>query len=197
MVKKLKKNTLFGGNPVEAPVRVVMPSEVSKAVAQATGSRAPMPFAVPQAKENWSNLTSFADELAALVFKNAESIMQTVQMVTECGGVDNPQEFARAVSTAEADLLRFSDELNKIRARHENKVGEVKSADDLTHYLSVFEDYVSFNAFFQGTIQHTMILFTEYALQAKDRLIAQRAQEGDQEAAELLDAKPTQPQLHV
>jgi hypothetical protein len=195
MVKKLKKNTLFGGNPVEAPLRVVMPTELSKAVAQATGARTPLPFAVPQAKENWANLDSFADELAGLVYQNAQSVMQTVQMVTQCGGVDNPKEFARAVSTAEADLLRFSDELNKIRTRHQGKVGEVQSADDLTHYLSVFEDYVSFNAFFQGTFQHTMIVFTEYALQAKDRMITQRAQAGDQEATELLAAAPANSQL--
>ena len=191
MAKKLKKNTMFGGAPLEAPVRVVMPTGVSNAVAQATGSRPIQPFAVPQAKENWGNLDSFADELASLVYRNAESIMQTVQMVTNCGGVDNPQEFARAVSTAEADLLRFSDELNKIRTRHQNKSGEVKSADDLTHYLGVFEDYVSFNAFFQGTIQHTMIVFTEYALQAKDRMLAQRAQEGDQEALAIVADSPS------
>jgi hypothetical protein len=67
--------------------------------------------------------------------------------------------------------------------------GSFQTPDDTALALSIFEDYTQFRAYFEGVIHHTLISFTEFALEAQDRMKAQAAAPEEQAA---LTTAPTE-----
>ena len=88
-------------------------------------------------------------------------------------------ERAVVVEKTNHDFQKFISDYEKIRARHMGKSGFIESSHDLALSLSVFEDYQQFRAFFDGAMHHTLISFTEYALEAKDRALKLQSEQSE------------------
>lgn len=133
-------------------------------------------------QQRWEDLRDISDAIASLVATMAESINETVELV-KVAGCDHPAEFAAVVKKTNEDYLKFVDDFLLVKSKHEGKTGKVNGPDELALMLRVFEDYQQFRAKFDGVMYHTQISFTEYALEAKDRLLAmeQKQQAEDKE----------------
>ena len=156
------------------------PNPLAETVSQVYGAAIPV---IPIEKEvtkkvkadqTWENLQGVSDSISKLVMSMAEQINASVEMVKQVG-CEHYKEFYTVVETTNRDLLKFVDDLNKIKARHAGRHGPVVSAEDNALCLSIFEDYMSFQAYFEGVFHHTLVSFTEYALEAQDRMKKQNA----------------------
>lgn len=126
--------------------------------------------------DHWDAIHSFSDAIATSIATMAESLNETVEMVKRLG-CEHIGEFNIAVNKTNADMLKFADDFSKVRARHQHFSGLIETQDDLILSLSIIEDYKQFQAYFDGVMHHTLITFTEFALEAQDRARAQLEKE--------------------
>ena len=117
---------------------------------------------------HWQMIDDISYEIANSIATMATSIADSVSMVRSMG-CDHPAEFNILVKTTNDDLERFAKDYQVVKAMHAGKSGEILDADDNALSIQVFENYMQFRAKFDGTMHHTLISFTEYALEAKDR----------------------------
>lgn len=168
-------------------IRVVMPKTIARAISGEIGGR-PMPaLRYDQEQEtknesmNWYSLEDFSNTVGAMIGETAQQFQDTIQLVKDIGFVSDMARFQANVKVAMEDLTRFTDEFVSIKERHDGKNGIITEAADRMAYLAIFEDYRALAAYFQGTMHHKLIEFTEYALDAKDKYAeAMAAQEAAQ-----------------
>lgn len=129
-------------------------------------------------KQTWEALAEIGDEIGRFIAQMASDINESVELVKRVG-CDHLQEFNAAVNKTNQDFEKFISDFEKIKAKHSTKTGYIESGDDIALSFSIFEDYQQFQAYFNGVMHHTLISFTEYALEAQDRLKAQQAAEGE------------------
>lgn len=130
-------------------------------------------------KQSWEQLSDISAAIGESIAQMASDIHTTVEMVKQLG-CDHIREFNAVVEKTNQDFQKFIGDYEKIRARHVGKSGFIESSQDLALSLSVFEDYQQFRAFFDGAMHHTLISFTEYALEAKDRALKLQAEQAEQ-----------------
>lgn len=183
----------------EANVRVVMPNLAAKAVQSALGVQ-PMPALVynpekeaSESQMNWHQIEDLSHSIASMISETAQQFQTTIQMVQNIGHVEDMARFTANVKVTMEDLEKFTEEYIKVKAKHEGKTGFITEAADRMAYLSVFEDYNALSAYFQGTMHHKLIEFTEYALNAKDKLLEaeSKATETPAEEVQPIDQQPT------
>jgi len=183
----------------EANVRVVMPNLAAKAVQSALGVQ-PMPALVynpekeaSESQMNWHQIEDLSHSIASMISETAQQFQTTIQMVQNIGHVEDMARFTANVKVTMEDLEKFTEEYIKVKAKHEGKTGFITEAADRMAYLSVFEDYNALSAYFQGTMHHKLIEFTEYALNAKDKLLEaeSKAAETPTEEVQPIDQQPT------
>lgn len=189
MGQKAKNKSIDKACPLagqESKVRVVMPKMAAKAVGMAMGN-SPMPALVydpekeaTNSQMNWHQIEDLSNSIATMISETAQQFQTTIQMVQDIGHVEDMARFTANVKVTMEDLEKFTEEFIKVKAQHEGKSGFITEAADRMAYLSIFEDYHALSAYFQGTMHHKLIEFTEYALNAKDKLVA--AQEKAAEA---------------
>lgn len=127
-------------------------------------------------RQTWEGLQEVSDAIGMSIAQMAEDIHSTVEMVKNAG-CEHPAEFNAIVSKTNEDFQKFVADFQSITIRHYGRTGYIESPDDLALSLSIFEDYQQFRAFFDGVMHHSLISFTEYALEAKDRLLDKMKQE--------------------
>lgn len=132
--------------------------------------------------ESWDKLAQLSSEIGNYIAQTAMDIGESVNLV-RAYGCEHPKEFHVAVQKTNEDFQRFIDDFEKIKNRHIHKTGFINTPDDLALALSIFEDYNQFRAYFEGTMQHSLISFTEYALEAKN--LAVQRDEDKKAAAEV------------
>ena len=165
-----------GLNAHDNDIRVVMPTPIAAATAEAVG-RKPTPLVYSQKKEdqdaqfNWQQLEEISFTMAGVIAQTATEFQKTIDLVSQAGTLKDPARFDADVRVTMEDLTKFTDEFCKIKAKHEGCHGFIETAEERMKYLTVFEDYRAFGAFFQGTMHHKLMDFTEYALDAKDALV--------------------------
>lgn len=165
----------------ESRIRVVMPNPIANAVAKEIGGQ-PMP-ALRYDEEaeqrnsqfNWHQLEELMNEISSMIATTANEFGRTIKIIKMAGKISDQPRFLANVKVTMEDLDKFTDEFMQIKAKHEGKNGFIETAEDRMLYLSVFEDYRALATYFQGTMHHKMIEFTEYALDAKDALVAATA----------------------
>lgn len=173
--------------PLEENVKVLLPAPTAVAMGKAFGNT-PRPINAATEKKNykqqtWEAMAAIADEIGNSIAVMAGDINESVEMV-KLAGCDNVAEFNIAVNKTNSDFLKFADDFNKIKHKHRNKSGPIASPNDLALALQIFEEYNQFRVFFDGVMHHTLITFTEFALEAKDRYLAlQRKEETTAESA--------------
>lgn len=128
------------------------------------------------AKQSWEQLNDISLAIGQGIAQMASDIHTTVEMVKQLG-CDHIREFNAVVEKTNQDFQKFIGDYEKIRARHIGKSGFIETGPDLALSLSVFEDYQQFRAFFDGAMHHTLISFTEYALEAKDRALKMQSEQ--------------------
>lgn len=130
-------------------------------------------------KQTWESLEDISREIGQWMAQMAQDIHDSVELV-KIAGCEHIQEFNAAVIKTNSDFVKFMADYEKVRAKHAGKNGFIQSPDDLALALQIFEDYNQFRAYFDGVMHHSLISFTEYALEAKDRLAAKAAEEEKQ-----------------
>lgn len=140
-------------------------------------------------QQTWEELADISEAIAKQIAATADQINQTAMMVA-AHGCDRISEYNIAINAANRDLNQFTDTFCSIRDKHIAKHGIITDSDDLAFCIHLFENYQQFIAHFNGTMSHTMILFTDFALQAKDRLMAKLAEE----QATSVEVAPQEPQ---
>ena len=133
-----------------------------------------------QHMDHWDAIHSFSDAIANNIAAMANSLNETVEMVKALG-CEHIAEFNISVKKTNDDMLKFADDFAKVRARHHHFSGPITTPDALAMSLSIIEDYKQFQAYFDGVMHHTLISFTEFALEAQDRARAKLAK--DEETA--------------
>lgn len=148
------------------------PKKLAQAVGQVTGSEV-KPILVPGSsktkvsRQNWDDLKVLSNEIAQGIVQMAESLKETDALVQQHGCIHRT-EYNIVVQRASQYLNQFTDDYVKIVNKHKDYSGFVADEDENALLLSVFEDYRAFQTLFQGTMMHTAIAFTEYALEAND-----------------------------
>lgn len=137
--------------------------------------------------QRWAAVDDLSNAIADSFAASVNGIGQTVEMVRALG-CDHPNEFNTLVNKTNEDMNRFANDFQNVRAKHAGKKGIVDGPDDLALQLQVFEDYMQFRALFDGVMHHTMIAFTEYALEAKDRGMAKLKEDAAALAAKAAEA---------
>ena len=129
-------------------------------------------------KQTWEALAEIGDEIGRFIGQMASDINESVELVKRAG-CDHLKEFNAVVNKTNQDFEKFIGDFEKIKAKHFSKTGYIESPDDIALSFLIFEDYQQFQAYFNGVMHHTLISFTEYALEAQDRLKAQEKAEGE------------------
>lgn len=176
-----KPTAAIVANLYNAPIKTIVTQEKALPQQQAEGNL----------KAHWSQIDDFADSLAQNIALMAESINETVAMVNQVG-CDHYKEFGAVVEKTNSDFTRFLEDFQAIRRAHATKTGYVDSPDDHALYLQLHERYTQFYSLFTGVMHHTQVSFTEYALEAKDRLLAQEAAQQAAQATQPTEAKEAQ-----
>ena len=157
-------------------VKVAMPTRAAMSIDHAFNKSPQIrPFATNSTVDDqlsWYSMESFSNDVREMIYGMANSLRDSVTLVSNLGGVTNVDEFTRSVKSANADMERFTNEFLAIRSQHEDLNGFITTAEEHTKYNAIMENYISFQALFSGAMHHTMINFTEYSLQAKDAAIA-------------------------
>lgn len=179
MAKNHKAKAEPGSN-----VSQLFPKQTTVAVASVFNDR-PKPIMVnPRAaaggKQTWEALAEIGDSIGNYIAQMASDINESVELV-KTAGCEHLSEFNAVVIKTNSDFTTFIDDFDKIKAKHAGKTGYIDGPDDLALALSIFEDYNQFQAYFNGVMHHTLISFTEYALEAQDRLRNQAAQAQEEE----------------
>lgn len=169
-------------------------------IAEAVSGRKKNPIVLgvkpkPGEGQTWEMLQEISDEIANSIAAMAITINETVEMV-RLVGCEHPQEFKILVTKTNEDLVKFSNDFAKVKAQHEGRTGHVKDENETALCFSIFENYMQFRAHFDGTMHHTQIAFTEYALEARDRgsaIIAAKSKQiqEDQNKAEQSAEEPS------
>lgn len=159
-----KPTAAIVANLYNAPIKTIVTQQKQVQAPQSEG----------QIQAHWSQIEDFADSIAQNILMMAESINETVEMVKQVG-CDHLKEFGAVVEKTNSDFSRFMEDFQAIRRSHATKTGYVTDPDDHALYLQLHERYTQFYSLFTGVMHHTQVSFTEYALEAKDRLVAQEA----------------------
>ena len=158
----------------------LFPKPTAVAVGNAFNSR-PSPLIMKgnpahSQKQTWEALAEIGDEIGRFIGQMAADINESVELVKRAG-CEHIQEFNAVVNKTNQDFEKFIGDYELIKAKHSSKTGYIESPDDIALSFSIFEDYQQFQAYFNGVMHHTLISFTEYALEAQDRLKAKAATE--------------------
>ena len=181
-----------GLQQAESRIRVVMPNPIAGAVAQAVNGSGMPALRYDQDAEdrnshfNWQQVEEFATTVAEMISTTAQEFQRTIEIVKMAGKVADDARFLTNVKVAMQDLETFTDEFIKVKEKYAGKNGFIETAEDRMLYLSVFEDFRALATYFQGTMHHKLIEFTEYALDAKDALL-----EAQQQAASAAPVETT------
>lgn len=156
------------------PLRIVKPSVGASLVAAAfpnvhTRSVVTSGSVEKVSQQTWEELTGISEAIAHQIATIANEIHETVQFV-KTYGCQHVKEFNIAVEAANRDLEMFTNDFIKIRNQHNTRHGVVSGNDELALCINLFENYQQFSGYLNGTMQHTLITFTEFALEAKDRI---------------------------
>lgn len=130
----------------------------------------------PKIKQTWGDIDSLRDSIANYVAQMADDINASVELVKQVG-CDHIEEFNVAVQKTNRDFEKFLTDFEKVKASHEGKAGLIDSPEETALAIQVFENYNQFYTYFSGVMHHSLISFTEYALEAKSRLEAQMREE--------------------
>ena len=152
----------------------MQPTPVAVGVAKNLGIQPPPPLSMTVKRNNrdhWSTVDEIAQATADLIATSAMGISETVEAVKQYG-CTHVAEFNATVNKTNDDLKKFSDDYLNIRNKHANKSGPITSMEDRALSISVVEEYRQFQAMFNGVMGHSVIAFTEFALEVKDRLSA-------------------------
>lgn len=144
---------------------------------------------------NWDAVEALSNEIQLWILRTAEDINDSVNLV-KTFGCKHVNEFNITVEKTNEDLTGFLNDFEKVKAKHKDYSGDIKTPDELTLCLQVFEDYTQFRAKFEGVIYHTLISFTEYSLEAKD-LAVSRIEKLNSKEGVVEDALETEKQLDV
>lgn len=150
---------------------------VAKAIAALNGQTIPpvveqeiKKVAVQPNVHHWRDIDAVREQTRVKILSFAQDINMLVEKIKSLGTVREPVEFSNTVRACNSDFHRFMGDFERIKARHAGKEGEINTPEDMGLMFSVFEDYQSFNAFFDGTMYGTLQNFTDYALQAEEAL---------------------------
>lgn len=162
--------------PQQIEPQYLVPTETSQAVASTLGSSIEVlnnkkPTRHSKSKRpSWDALQDLSDEIGRTVVQMASDINDSVELVKRVG-CDQPLEFNKIVEKTNQDFDTFLADYLKVKEKHKNKKGPIETDEDLAMSLRIFENYNQFQAFFHGVMHHSLIAFTEFALQAKDRIL--------------------------
>ena len=169
----------------KASVNVVKAMPIpSKKICTLMTDAAIMDLDQSQYQHSWEQVEDISREISNWIMTTAEDISRIVEQIKRFG-CDRPEEFSVAVKVTNEDLKNFLDDFEKVKKMHEGKSGLVSDPFELTNCIGVFENYFQFKAKFEGVMHHTLISFTEFALEAKDRetkLAAEQQQTNEKEA---------------
>lgn len=155
----------------------IRPTPMAAGIAQSLGGKQPEPIVAGirhNKKDNWAIVDEIAQATGDLIAVSVNGINETVEAVKTFGCV-HVNEFNATVNKTNEDLQRFADDYVKIRQKHEGRKGAITSMEDRALSVTVVEEYRNFQAMFNGVMGHTVIAFTEFALEAKDRQKAMAA----------------------
>jgi len=173
---KVAVKTAKGGE-VGDNIRVVMPSKSAYAVASVFGDRLPaLRYDKNQEEKNtefsWYQLEDLSNEVANMIATTAQQFHDTIELVKKTGQSSMLKRFSTNVEVVSKDLENYTNDFIAIRDGHKDRNGFITEANDRVVFLGIFEKYQQLAALFQGTMHHKMVEFTEYALEAKDLMVA-------------------------
>lgn len=184
MNKKVRNSSIagaFAGSHLpNQNQKALMPTPIGVRISDAFGdNHGAKPIFFNQKEEiantetNWYGLEDLYNTFAENIIVTARDVQDLVNSITATGYFDDPKyknerlRFATLTQGFSIDISRFTDELNLIKELHADKHGFVPKAE-YTLYLGIFEKYQSFIVLFDSTKHHTVIEFTNYALDAKN-----------------------------
>lgn len=170
-----------------ANLTISEPTALASSLAQARGHELktitrPSVFPKQVSRQNWDDLKALGTEITLEVGTFADQIKQSDDLIMAYG-CKHVHEYALVKSKATKMLNEFVNDLLAIKAKHEGRTGFVKDEEENTLLLNIFEDYRQFQSYFQGSMMHTMISFTEYALEANDVLKELEAKKASEQSA--------------
>lgn len=164
-----------------ASIKEIKPKPLNALVGSALGHET-KPVLIPGInqkkvdRQNWDDLMLLAQDHAAEIRHYAASIQEVNEIVAQ-HGCHHPKEYEIVSKRAMEYLEKFTNDFLKAYERHKERKGPVMDEDENALLISVFEDYRSWHTYLSGTMSHIMISFTEFALEANDRMKEKEAAE--------------------
>lgn len=190
MTKKHNNSAMSGktGGRPDEKIHVIMPKAINENLNKAwsADTAAPIVYEVEKEAEetlmSWFLLNDLSNTVAEMIATDAQAIHESVELVKLAGTITDVDRFNTQVRTVEQDINQFVTELEIIKDVHKDLHGFIQTSEDRNKYLTIFEKYQAFIAYFDGVMQHKRTEFTEYTLDALD-ILRQRESEEEAEAA--------------
>lgn len=127
-------------------------------------------------RQKWDGLYELYNVLATSIIEISEAVNESINTIRSLGAEGNP-ELLITINGFINDINTFTDELIKIKSRHEGKTGFVADGDELVSCLSIFNDYTIFGERFKAIVFPAYLTITEQLLEVSVKFKKQKAEE--------------------
>jgi hypothetical protein len=112
-------------------------------------------------EQKWEELNDIYLSIANGIVSIADSINTSIIYLKQIQELCS-KELIDTVNGVNRDINLFTNDLIKIKKRHEGFQGYIKDENELALCLSIYNDYVILNERFKAIIFHPMLTVTEY-----------------------------------
>lgn len=122
-----------------------------------------------QSKQSWSDLDNMYQSVAEGICEIGYAVNEHIALAAGLD-IENPQELAVIVKGIQQDIEIFTEDLIKIRKRHEGKTGFITDEDELALCFSIFNDYQALYDRFSAITLNPLLTITETITDAVSKL---------------------------
>lgn len=126
-------------------------------------------------KQTWEDVDNLYNAIAQAIISIGEQVNQCVRTITEAD--ISSKEIVVTINGITNDINSFTDDLVKIKQRHEGKSGFIENENDHALSVSVYTDYVTLQERVTGLTFSNMLTVTEYFNEAIKVIKARDASE--------------------
>jgi hypothetical protein len=145
-----------------------------------------------ESKQNWDYLREIYEAHAQFLVAIATQINACIRLVNQSEEQGTP-ELRLTINTFTNDLHVFTEQLLSIKQRHEGLTGVVKDGDELSHCLSIYNDYVIWEERVRAISFPIMLTVTEYMGEWTNKI--QEREKADVNVITDVEAKEINPKM--
>ncbi|MCK9516992.1 MAG: hypothetical protein M0Q87_13285 [Ottowia sp.] len=126
-------------------------------------------------KQTWEDVDNLYNAIAQAIISIGEQVNQCVRTINEAD--ISSKEIVVTINGITNDINSFTNDLIKIKKRHEGKSGDIENENDHALSVSVYTDYVTLQERVTGLTFSNMLTVTEYFNEAAEVIKARDANE--------------------